>query len=79
MKNVLIIDFFLLVAIFFAVPSMAQNWDDRNEWEIILGNSSLLKLSNFIDGDIEGIKAKFDLSNTSAFKRHRRSICQYLR
>ena len=63
MKNVLIIDFFLLVAIFFAVPSMAQNWDDRNEWEIILGNSSLLKLSNFIEGDIEGIKAKFDLSN----------------
>lgn len=63
MKGVLAIDLLLIIIAFFIIPAVAQNWNDSNEWNIIQGNSSFLKLSNFIEGDIEGIKAEFDLRN----------------
>ena len=65
MKGVLAVDLLLIIIAFFIIPAVAQNWSDSNEWNIIQGNSSFLKLSNFIEGDIEGIKAEFDLRNAT--------------
>ena len=65
MKGALARDLPLIIIAFFIIPAVAQNWSDSNEWNIIQGNSSFLKLSNFIEGDIEGIKAEFDLRNAT--------------